>query len=642
MDNIINLLPDNIANQIAAGEVIQRPASVIKELVENSIDAGATEIIIEIKQAGKTLIQVIDNGKGMAPMDARMAFERHATSKIKSAEDLFALTTMGFRGEALASIAAVAQIVLQTRPHDAEMGTRVEIEGSKVVSSGAVVCAPGANFAIKNLFFNIPARRKFLKADDTEFKHIITEVQRVATVHPEVRFTLTHNDQLVLKLQETSLKQRIIDLFGKRLVDVLLGVDTATPLVNISGFVGRASASRKRGALQHFFVNGRYMRHMYFHRSVMNAYEGMIPAGEQPEYFIFLEVEPSGIDVNIHPTKTEIKFEAESDISKILYSAVREVLMKGAAVPSINFDEENPIDIPAFVPLDIRDMAEPPIVSSRLNAAPSLASGTGAADGEDYSLPSFGELPQEFQLPDMSDWDEFYRSFEANRTSAERGSATVTRPSAITVGASTLIPSSLSLDVEYRQSAATEASEVILFGGYAFVPGGKDLRILHLRRARAKVIYEEYMEAMGQESIISNRLLFPQLIELGIKETKVLEGHRASLQSLGFDVSEMGKNSYAINAIPYGMPSGNEAELLLEILEECSAMDKSSEEVVYHKLVSALTAYRMKHEDRPYSQEEVLQIIDKVSGSVDGLLSPDGKVIMSVMTPKELAKRFGE
>lgn len=641
MDNVINLLPDNIANQIAAGEVIQRPASVIKELVENSIDAGATDIVIEIKQAGKTLIQVIDNGKGMAPMDARMAFERHATSKIKSADDLFALTTMGFRGEALASIAAVAQIVLQTRPHDAEMGTRVEIEGSKVIESSSVVCAPGANFAIKNLFFNIPARRKFLKADDTEFKHIITEVQRVATVHPEVQFTLVHNDQLVFKLRETSLKQRIIDLFGKRLVDILLSVDTATPLVNITGFVGRASASRKRGALQHFFVNGRYMRHTYFHRSVMNAYEGMIPPGDQPEYFIFLEVDPSSIDVNIHPTKTEIKFEAEGDISKILYSSVREVLMKGAAVPSINFEEDNPIDIPTFVPVDIKDMAEPPIISSRISSGGATSSVTPSVAGTDYTLDTLGELPQEFQLPDMSDWDEFYRNFEANRTSVERSSS-AGAPRTITVGSSTLISSSLTPEVEEIPSSLNEVPELVIFGGYAFVSGEKDLRIIHLRRARAKIIYEEYMEAIGQESIISNRLLFPQLIDLGIKEAKLLEAHQTSLQSLGFDISEMGKNSYAINAIPYGMPAGNEADLLLEILEECNAMDKSSEEVVYHRLVSALTAYRMKHEDGYYTHTAVAQMISKINKSVGNLLAPDGKVIVSVMTPKELAKRFGE
>ncbi|MDO4695728.1 DNA mismatch repair endonuclease MutL [Porphyromonas sp.] len=645
MDNIINLLPDNIANQIAAGEVIQRPASVIKELVENSIDAGATEIVIEIKQAGKTLIQVIDNGKGMAPMDARMAFERHATSKIKTADDLFSLTTMGFRGEALASIAAVAQIVLQTKPHDADMGTRVEIEASKVINSSPVVCSPGANFSIKNLFFNIPARRKFLKADDTEFKHIVTEVQRVAVVHPSTCFTLTHNDQLVLKLESTSLKQRVIDIFGKRFIDILLSLETNTPLVNITGFIGRASSSRKRGAQQHFFVNGRFMRHPYFHRSVMNAYEGMIPAGDQPEYFIFFDVEPSSIDVNIHPTKTEIKFEAESDIGKILYSAVREVLMKGAAVPSINFDEDNPVDIPTFVPMDISDMNEPPIVSSRINGggrsgAYLTSSSSESEQDENYSLPVFSDLPKEFQLPEISDWDEFYRSFEANRILIDRPSS-ATVPKSVTVGSSMLIPSSM-IGKPEPQEILLPGDKVIVFGEYGIISRDKELLIVHLYRARTKIIYQEYMDAIGRENIISSPLLFPELIDLGIKEARILDSYRDSLQLLGFDISEMGKSSYAINAIPYGMPAGNEGELLLEILDECSSVDKSSEEVIHHRLVTALTEFRLKHESPMFTAEDASQVISKLMKIPNYLTSPSGKTIVSVITTKELIKRFGD
>lgn len=345
MDSLIRLLPDNIANQIAAGEVIQRPASVVKELVENAIDAGATDIQIEIKDAGRTLIQVIDNGKGMAPMDARMAFERHATSKIRQAEDLFALTTMGFRGEALPSIAAVAHVSLQTRTSDSEQGIRVELEGSKVTGSTPVVCPVGANFSVKHLFFNVPARRKFLKTDDTEFRHIISEIQNVAAVRPDISFTLRHNEVVTLKLDPSSPKQRIIDLFGKRLSENLLTIDMETPLAHIRGFVTKASASRKRGAQQYFFVNDRYMKHPYFHRMVMNAYGGLIPQGEAPEYFLFFSVDPASIDVNISPTKTEIKFEAETDIASILYSAVREILMMGAAVPSLDFDDEK-MEIP--------------------------------------------------------------------------------------------------------------------------------------------------------------------------------------------------------------------------------------------------------------------------------------------------------
>lgn len=632
MDNVINLLPDNIANQIAAGEVIQRPASVIKELVENSIDAGASEVIIEIKQAGKTLIQVIDNGKGMAPMDARMAFERHATSKIKAAEDLFALTTMGFRGEALASIAAVAQVVLQTRPHGVDMGTRVEIEGSKVLSSSPVICAPGANFAIRNLFFNIPARRRFLKGDDTEFKHILTETQRVAAVYPEIQFVLRHNDQLVLDLQASTLKQRVIDLFGNRLIDILLSLDVDTPLVRISGFVSRASSSRKRGALQYFFVNGRYMKHIYFHRAVMNAYEAMIPLGEQPEYFLYLEVDPARIDVNIHPTKTEIKFEAEGDISKIIYSAVREVLMKGAAVPSIDFDIDNPIDLPTFTPVSVSDMMEPSIISSRINSTFSSSFLSGHSIESQWD--TLTDIPQEYQLPDMSDWDEFYRNFEANRTSAP--------PSSNPPKQSFIIESSA---LQPSPSTVTDSSgkeDYVTFRGYALVSMPTDLYMIHLRRGYARRVYDDYMSMLGQDNLISNRLLFPQLVELGVKEARLLAEHLSALQSVGFDISDMGSRSYAINAIPCGLPAGDEAALLLDILGECSAFDRSSKEVVSHKLVLALTQYRMKNEDTLSAEDTVTWVLGLIKRGDALPLSPDGKIIVSLLTPKELAKRFGE
>ncbi len=625
MDNTINLLPDNIANQIAAGEVIQRPASVIKELVENAMDAGATEIIIEIKHAGKTLIQVIDNGKGMAPMDARMAFERHATSKIHTADDLFALTTMGFRGEALASIAAVAQVVLQTRQEDAEMGTRIELEASKVTASQPIVCSKGANFAVKNLFFNVPARRKFLKADDTEFKHIITEVQRIAIVHPQVSFALSHNEQLTFKLTPTSQKQRIVDLFGRRLIDSLLTLDADTPLAHITGYVGRASASRKRGALQHFFVNGRYMRHPYFHRTVLNAYESMIPAGEQPEYFIFLNVDPSSIDVNIHPTKTEIKFEAESDIGKILYSMVREVLMKGAAVPSIDFDETNPIDLPTFVPLDIVDMEIPPIISP---AKPPLPT-------EAYVPLDTAELPEQFRLPDMSDWSSFYETFEAGRSRTER---VRTVPSSITKK-EVIVPSRIIEPTPIVEERNTPSS-IVLCGEYAIVSEGGEIRIVHLRRARMKIIYEEYMGMLKKDTILPNRLIFPELIDLGVKEANLLESHLDALHTLGFEISDMGGGTYAINGIPCGLKAGNESELLLDIIEECAACERSTEEVVRHRLVSRLTMLRLQSERLTPGTEMASAIVAELSVLPDNTVAPDGKTIVSIVTAKELTKRF--
>ena len=385
MSDIIHLLPDSVANQIAAGEVIQRPASVVKELVENAIDAEAGEIHVLITDAGKTCIQVIDDGKGMSETDARLSFERHATSKIREAADLFALRTMGFRGEALASIAAVAEVELKTRPASEELGTRLLIAGSKVESQEAVSCPKGSNFSIKNLFFNIPARRKFLKANSTELSNILTEFERIALVHPEVAFYLYSNDTELFNLPVMPLRQRIMAVFGKKLNQQLLSVDVNTTMIKISGFVAKPETSRKKGAHQYFFVNGRYMRHPYFHKAVMDAYEQLIPAGEQISYFIYFEVDPANIDVNIHPTKTEIKFENEQAIWQILSAAVKESLGKFSAIPTIDFDTEDMPDIPAF---EQARPIEPPKVHYNTDFNPfKTSSASSYGGGGNYSRP---------------------------------------------------------------------------------------------------------------------------------------------------------------------------------------------------------------------------------------------------------------
>lgn len=357
MSDIIHLLPDSVANQIAAGEVIQRPASVIKELVENAIDADAQNIHVLVTDAGKTSIQVIDDGKGMSETDARLSFERHATSKIRQAADLFALRTMGFRGEALASIAAVAQVELKTRPESEELGTKLVIAGSQVESQEAVSCSKGSNFSVKNLFFNVPARRKFLKANSTELSNILAEFERIALVHPEVAFSLYSNDSELFNLPVSQLRQRILAIFGKKLNQQLLNIEVNTTMVKISGYVAKPETARKKGAHQYFFVNGRYMRHPYFHKAVMEAYEQLIPTGEQISYFIYFDVDPANIDVNIHPTKTEIKFENEQAIWQILSASVKESLGKFSAIPSIDFDTEDMPDIPAF---EEKMSSEPP------------------------------------------------------------------------------------------------------------------------------------------------------------------------------------------------------------------------------------------------------------------------------------------
>ena len=336
MKNIIQLLPDSVANQIAAGEVVQRPASVVKELMENSIDAGATKIQVVVSDGGRTLVQVIDDGKGMSEIDARLAFERHATSKIKSAEDLFSLTTMGFRGEALASIAAVAQVELLTKRPEDELGTSVVISGSVLEQQEPVMLPSGSNMKVKNLFYNIPARRKFLKSNQTEFNNIVTEFERIALINCGIEFTLTHNGSEVVVLPPSSFRQRIVNLFGKKINQQLVEVEVTTPLINIKGFVGTPESARKKGALQYFFVNGRYMRHPYFAKAVNGAFEDIIPQGEQVPFFLCIDVDPSRIDVNIHPTKTEIKFEDESDLWKIISAAVREALGRFNAAPTLD------------------------------------------------------------------------------------------------------------------------------------------------------------------------------------------------------------------------------------------------------------------------------------------------------------------
>ena len=343
MSDIIQLLPDSVANQIAAGEVIQRPASVVKELVENSLDAGASEITINLKDAGKTLVQISDNGCGMSPTDARMSFERHATSKISSANDLFCIRTMGFRGEALASIAAIADVELRTKKPEDEVGTFIHIIGSEIKTQQPVACSNGTSFSIKNLFFNVPARRKFLKATTTELKHAINEIQRIAIPNPEIKFSFYHNNTVLYDLPITNYHKRIADVFGKGINQSLVPVNEETSIVKIHGFAGQPKYARKTAGEQFFFVNGRFMRHPYFHKAVMQAYEKLLPPGAFPSYFLFFEINPADIDINVHPTKTEIKFENEKEIWQIIHAAVRESLGKHNVVPSIDFDQDGKI-----------------------------------------------------------------------------------------------------------------------------------------------------------------------------------------------------------------------------------------------------------------------------------------------------------
>ena len=476
MSDIIQLLPDSVANQIAAGEVIQRPASVIKELVENAVDAGATMIQVLVVDAGRTSIQVIDDGCGMSETDARLAFERHATSKIRKADDLFSLHTMGFRGEALPSIVAVSQVELRTRLRGEDLGTHLSLSGSRFVSQEPCSCPVGSNFLVENLFFNVPARRKFLKSNATELNNIVTAFQRIALVNPDISFSLLSNGAELFNLRASNLRQRVVDIFGKRLNQDLLSLNVETSIANITGFVGKPESARKKGAHQYFFVNGRYMKHAYFHKAVANAFERLVPTGEQVPYFIYFTVPASDIDVNIHPTKTEIKFENEQAIWQILHAAVKEAVGLFSEVTAIDFDVEGKPDIPVFNP---SGEAPAPAVSYNPQYNP------------------FKSAPAPERPKAIADWQQLYDNLVPRRPEQ--------------------------MQIFDEQPAADSPSESIITdkapthyqykGQYIMTAVKSGLMVIDQHRAHVRILYEEYLERQHNRQWVSQKLLFPEIIQ---------------------------------------------------------------------------------------------------------------------------------
>ena len=626
MSDIIHLLPDSVANQIAAGEVIQRPASVIKELVENAIDAEACNIHVLVTDAGKTCIQVIDDGKGMSETDARLSFERHATSKIREASDLFALRTMGFRGEALASIAAVAQVELKTRLEAEELGTKLAIAGSKVESQEAVSCPKGSNFSIKNLFFNIPARRKFLKANSTELSNILTEFERIALVHPEVAFSLYSNDSELFNLPVSSLRQRILAVFGKKLNQQLLSVDVNTTMIKISGYVAKPETARKKGAHQYFFVNGRYMRHPYFHKAVMDAYEQLIPIGEQISYFLYFEVDPANIDVNIHPTKTEIKFENEQAIWQIISAAVKESLGKFNAVPSIDFDTEDMPDIPAF---EQNLPPEPPRVQYNSDFNPFKTSSSRSGGGvTGYSRQKV-------------EWEDLYGGLEKaskmnrpiiNEPEAEPDYFSPAEPEAPAV-----VPSTL-----YANESIVEKGNLHLqFKGRFILTSVKSgLMLIDQHRAHIRVLFDRYMMQIRQKQGMSQGVLFPEILQLPVSEAAVLQSIMDDLSAVGFELSDLGGGSYAINGIPAGIEGLNPVELVRSMLH--TAMEKGNDVKEEVQSILALTLSRAAAivYGQVLSNEEMVNLVDNLFACVAPNYTPDGKVVLSTIKEEEIEKLF--
>ena len=641
MSDIIHLLPDSVANQIAAGEVIQRPASVIKELVENAIDAEAQEIHVLVTDAGKTCIQVIDDGKGMSETDARLAFERHATSKIRQAADLFALRTMGFRGEALASVAAVAEVELKTRMANEELGTRIVIAGSKVESQEAVSCPKGSNFSIKNLFFNIPARRKFLKANSTELSNILTEFERIALVHPEVAFYLYSNDTELFNLPAMPLRQRILAVFGKKLNQHLLSVDVDTTMVKVSGFVAKPETARKKGAHQYFFVNGRYMRHPYFHKAVMDAYEQLIPAGEQISYFIYFDVDPANIDVNIHPTKTEIKFENEQAIWQIVSAAVKESLGKFNAVPSIDFDTEGMPDIPAF---DQTRPIEPPKVHYNSDFNPfKTSSASSYSGGGSYSRPKVDweglydglEKASKMNTPmeeepfvDETDWTSAPASVDMaeERTPYVQETETVSSPSA---------------SLYTNEPAVEKGAQHFQFKGSFILTSVKSgLMLIDQHRAHIRVLFERYMNQIRQKQGVSQGVLFPEIVQLPASEAAVLESIMEDFSAVGFELTPLGGGSYAINGIPSGIEGLNPVELVRNMVH--TAMEKGNDvkEEVQTMLALTLAKAAAIVYGQVLSNEEMANLVDNLFACPTPNYTPDGRTVLSTIKEEDIEKLF--
>ncbi len=618
MSDIIRLLPDSVANQIAAGEVIQRPASVIKELVENAVDAGAKTIHVLVIDAGRTSIQVIDDGKGMSETDARLSFERHATSKIASAADLFALRTMGFRGEALASIAAVAQVELLTRREEDEIGTRLMIAGSKVSAQEPASCPVGSNFKVSNLFFNVPARRKFLKTNATELSNIMTAFERVVLVYPDIHFTLHHNGVEMLNLRAASLRQRIADVFGKQYNQDLLPVEVHTAMATVTGFVGKPEAARKKGGVDYFFVNGRFMKHPYFHKAVITAYDRLIPEGMQVPYFLYFDVEPSQIDVNIHPTKTEIKFENEQAIWQILSASVRDAIGKFCEVPSIDFDTQGSPEIPLF------DPARENIAAPKVNYNPDYNpfKSSGKSSGSSWT-PRQDDTPTE-------GWETLYDGLMPSKVDA----ATPSQPSEAQAEDFSFFHVQSSMVDEQRSPDHYQYK-----GKYLMTAVKSGLMIIDQYRADVRIRYERYMNQLQNHTASTQKVLFPETVQFSPSEAVTMQQLLPDLSAIGFDLSDLGGNTYAINGVPAGTEGLDPVALIQQMVADESINSQLS-------TVNSRVALRLAQSAAiPYGQvlsnDEMENIINELFSCSNVNYTPDGKAILCILPQGDIEQLLG-
>lgn len=605
MSDSIHLLPDSVANQIAAGEVIQRPASVVKELVENAVDAGADKIKIVVSDAGKTLIQVIDNGKGMSETDARMAFERHATSKINSAEDLFRIRSKGFRGEALASIAAVASVELKTKPKDANLGTKLRVSASKTESQEADACPEGSNFAVKNLFFNIPARRKFLKSDQTEIKHIITEVQRIALTHPDIVFTLSHNNKEIFNLGKGNVKQRIVSIFGRSMENNLIDIKVNTDLVRIRGYVGKPEKAKKTSGEQYFFVNRRYMRHGWFYRAVTDAYNRLIPEGSYPSYFIYFDINPDKIDVNIHPTKTEIKFTDERPVYQMLHAAVKEALGKFNMIPSLDFEEDETLNIHR----DKTKGFKAPKISVNPDYNPF-----------DKKQNSFGQSQYTDNFrnkQNLDNWEKLYQNEtdENQENNVFSGS-------------------------EKDEEDKLRTNFFQLKQRYIITTVKSGLMMIDQLKAQERVMFESFLQMLQTNQGVMQKSLYPVKVSLSPNDSALILELMEKLTSIGFDISVFSDNTFVINGLPANLGINDPEKVIHELLENYKNHSGDLKTALDEKISYAMANTSARSFVRHLEQDEMRDLFYRLMSCSNHNYSPSGKPIISIISMDELEKRF--
>jgi len=616
--DIIQLLPDSVANQIAAGEVIQRPASVIKELVENSIDAGATRIQVQIKDAGRTLIQVTDNGKGMSPTDARMSFERHATSKIRHATDLFAIKTMGFRGEALASIASVADVELKTKRPEDEVGSFIHIAASEIIKQEASSCNNGTNFIVKNLFFNVPARRKFLKSNTTEVRHIINEIQRVALANPAISFSLHHNGTTVYDLPAANTRKRIVNLFGNNMNQALVSINSETSIIKISGFIGLPKYARKSFGEQFFFVNNRFLKHPFFHKGVMQAYEKILPHDVLPPYFIYFDVEPDTIDINIHPTKTEIKFENEQAIWQLIHAAVRESLGKFSIASSIDFDQSGSIDIP-IAPRSTQGI-EMPSISFDPNYNP-------------FEEKSHTDSSPTFHIEKRSEpshWEDLYQVTSKKRS--------WDGPTVFSIDQA---ETQASFIEEKSPAIAGDCRKIInLKGKYLLTPVKSGLMVIDQRRAHQRILYEKFLDLFRQHEGVCQQILFPQTIELTTSDAEDMKELMNELNEIGFDIREFGPNTFIISGVPGILNNSDAKEVVLSFFEEYKSTGNSLKEKAIESMAQSLAIASSIGYGHQLNNEEAGHLIDSLFACQTPNYTPSGKLVLEIIPIEEIDKKL--